>query len=351
MEKHNTSTPSTIPTIPSHTITNYKYEEMKQIYETVKGGIIDIAAMEDAGITDMKNFIYNNAKNGDILRVRVDVEDTRSRNNNNNNPMSPSPRVLEAMFLQSGAFIPHLQQHLFLPFDENNGVMQNISVADSTISFQGNVITVDDEKIGFGEPFFLGGRRVVLVRGSVVLIIEDSLVSDFPLPGAEAEILQNEGTMALGDIVTTGYVGNGVGVVQIGSKKSNEEITSIDSYIFAHDTITDQRTCILKKSHQLQDDSTQVLASGKIGLWYGDAIFEDVLQYSPKSVTIKSVDPETNEEARTTLDVDGMSFSSDNSAVVMGQFRIKYDEDSDSVQIQHLDSLTGEYNTKREFAR
>ena len=303
--------------------------DLRLLYDSMKESIIDVASMDAAGVTEMKKFLYEYAETGDLLRVNVSFDSSRSF-------------VTDAVFLGDGAVLPTLETNVFLPFE---GIPKTdpITISDTKFEFLDSKVVVNGEEVGFGSPFVVGGRRVVLAKGSVVLLLEDSLVRVFPEEGVQSEVIENDGTLAVGDVTSTG-------IFQL-EKKSDGSDTSIVSYIFFHDASTDQRTCVSKRTVSV--DFLQTEGSSLLDLGYLDGSVEKVLDYGSSSVGIRSVS-NVGSESVATIDVDGLSFSSNESAVILGsfsEFRMKYDENSDTVQIQHLDDVSGEYVTKREFGR
>lgn len=312
---------------------------LRLLYESMKDSIIDVASMDAAGVFEMKKFLYEHGKTGDTLRVNVSLEPKKNF-------------VTEAVFVEDGAEVPTLDTNIFLPFE---GVpnAQDIMISSSKFEYVDDKVVVDDVEVGFGCPFFVGGRRVVLAKGSIVLLVEDSLVRVFPEEGVESEIVLNNGTLAVGDIMTTG-------IFQL-EEKSVDSDTSIASYVFFHDASTDRRTCVSKRTHKV--DFLQTAGSSLLDLGYLDGSLQNVLDYGSSSVGIRSVsgsgaDSGSIVATTATIDFDGLSFSSNDAAVIIGSsshgsssFRMKYDEASDTMQIQHLDENSGEYVTKREFGR
>ncbi|CAM9711450.1 unnamed protein product [Sphacelaria rigidula] len=307
----------------------------------MKNSIIDVASMDPAGVSEMKKFLYQHAKTGDLLRVNVSFGEDHD---------SSKKFVTEAVFLEDGADIPTLDTNVFLPFegipDAKLEANQTLTISSSKFEFVDDKVVVDEVEVGFGSPFMVGGRRVVLAKGSIVLLLEDSLVRVFPEEGVQSEIVVNDGTLAVGDIMTTG-------VFQLEEKSDNSD-TSIAPYVFFHDASTDQRTCVSKKTHTA--DFMLTAGSSLLDLAYLDGSLENVLSLDSSSVSIRSISG-LGEESVATIDFDGLSFSSNESAVILGSlslgslFRMKYDETSDTIQIQHLDQSSGEYYTKREFGR
>lgn len=312
---------------------------LQTLYDSMKDSIIDVASMDAAGVTEMKKFLYEFGTTGDLLRVNVGFDST------------PKKFVADAVFLEDGANLSTLDTNLFLPFE---GVpdAQDIMISSSKFEFVDDKVIVDGVEVGFGSPFFVGGRRVVLAKGSVVLLLEDSLVRVFPEEGVQSEIILNDGTLAVGDVMTTG-------IYQLEKKSVEDQFnsspdTSIVSYVFFHNDSTDQRTCVSKRTHTVNFLQTE--GSSLLDLGYLDGSLEKVLDYGSSSVGIRSVSQSVSgvSESVATIDVEGLSFSSNESAVILGsfsEFRMKYDEDSDTVLIQHLDEVSGEYVTKREFGR
>ena len=98
-------------------------------------------------------------------------------------------------------------------------------------------------------------------------------------------------------------------------------------------------------------DSFNTSCATTIAIVNNDGNTESTIQYSPTGVDIRSISDE-GKESTATIDNNGLSFSSHDSAVMLGntsQFRIKYDETSDTVQIQYFDGQN--YITKAEYSR
>lgn len=296
---------------------------LRILYDSMKESVIDVAAMDNAGVNEMKKFVYDHGQTGDLLRVNVSVNDKQF--------------LAEAMFVEEGGSVD-LTGNVFLPFDSGKA---GVTVASSVLKFDDDVMTVDGHEVEFGSPFILGGRRVVLAKGSVVIILEDSLLRDFPEEGVQDEIINNDGTIAVGNVVTSG-------VSQL-ERKENSGDTSVVAYVFFHDQGTDERVCVAKRTHTV--DFFETNGSSLIDLGNSDGNMEQVMGYDSSALQIRSLST-SGAESIATIDVNGLSFSSDESSVVFGsaaEFRIKYDDVSDTVQIQYLDGAT--YVTKREFGR
>lgn len=143
----------------------------------------------------------------------------------------------------------------------------------------------------------------------------------------KAEIMQNTGLMAFGDIATKT-------VAQIGDSSS-----TVDTYTFLSDKASDERVCVAKRTVELGtlQDSHQIADS--------EGELQTVLTYSTSQTILHN---------EVKIDVDGLAFNSDNGSITfgtLGEFRLRYDESSDTVQIQSLDAASNQSVTKREFGR
>lgn len=306
--------------------------ELQALYDSMKSSIIDIARMDDEGVLSLKQFVYEYGKSGDILRMNVNIHDTMV--------------VTDAIFVEDGYEASEITDNLLLPF-EGKYEDQYVTIDGNKIQYHAstNNVEVDGTPVTFGDSFFLGGRRVTLARGSIVLVIEDSLPLPFPEEGLQSEIIKNNGTMVLGDVTTSS-------TILIESKNDSGD-TIVTNYILFRDTVTDQRTCAIEyiKSVNL----LQTIGTSTVNMGYVDNTdtrsLEKVLQYTSEETDIRSVN-QSGEESIATVDVDGISFSSDNAGLILGdnsEFGIFYDSVTGTLQIKHYDTLSSQYVTKREF--
>ena len=155
----------------------------------------------------------------------------------------------------------------------------------------------------------------------------------FPKEGIQSEVVNNDGVLALGDVVT--------GDTVLVEQKEMYGPTSVKSSIYFHDPVTDQRTSTCETERVFETNCTTTVTITN----------QPTLTYSPSGLDIKSVS-DTGKNSVARIDVDGLSFDSDESAVMLGttsQFRIKYDTSSDTIQIQYFDGQN--YVTKAEYGR
>jgi len=176
--------------------------------------------------------------------------------------------------------------------------------------------------------------------------MSSTVLQIFPEDGVQDEIIGNGGSVAVGDVTTTD-------TILLETKEDTGE-TSVSNYIVFHDDLTDERRCVMKNSKTVDENHTTCSTSTSIG--YVDSSntrsLEDVIAYTPTGMSIRSV-TDVGFESVSTIDIDGLSFNSNSVGVILGesptQFRIFYDDSTESLQIQYLD--TGIWVTKREFSR
>ena len=306
--------------------------ELRSLYESMKSSIIDIARMEDEGILSLKQFIYEYGKTGDILRMNVNVHDTMV--------------VSDVVFVENGYETNEITENLLLPFEgKNEDQCVTIDGKKIQYEFSTNNVEIDGSPVTFGDSFFLGGRRVTLARGSIVLIVQDVLPKPFPLEGLQSEIVNNNGTMVLGGVTTSS-------TILIESKNDSGD-TVVTNYILFRNTVTDQRTCAIeyiKSSDILQTTGTSIVNMGYVDNTETRSL-EKVLQYRSDETNIRSVN-QVGEESIANINIEGISFSSDDSGLILGEnaeFGIFYDSSTDKLQIKYYDTLSSQYVTKREF--
>lgn len=167
----------------------------------------------------------------------------------------------------------------------------------------------------------------------------------FPQDGVQNEIIENGGSIALGDVTTSD-------TILIETREDTGE-TSVSNFVVFHDDTTDERRCVMKNSKTIDEAQTACTTSVSIGYVDNSSTrsLENVLEYTPGGMNVRSV-TDAGTESISTMDIDGLSFNSDNVGVILGsstQFRLFYDDTTETLQIQYMD--TGSWVTKREFSR
>lgn len=163
--------------------------------------------------------------------------------------------------------------------------------------------------------------------------------------GLQADVVDNDGVVAVGNVTTRGLT--------LLAEKQPSGDTEVESSVYLHDDATSERVLISKKLHTVDEGTTSCLATLQLGSVDDSdtGVVQDCIQYSGEAVAIHSVSS-TGGDNTTTVNFDGLSFDSDAASVVLGplsEFRIRYDDATDTVQIQHLDGA--EYVTKVEYGR
>lgn len=158
--------------------------------------------------------------------------------------------------------------------------------------------------------------------------------------GIQPEIVLNDSAVALGDVTASS-------LTLIDEKSASGE-TALQSHVYLHDDTTSARLCVSESIQTVDEDATACTSTVRLCT---DDGMQTCLQYSGEFVGIHSTD-DTTDECIATVDFEGLSFDSDEAAVILGpfsEFRIKYDDGSDTLQIQHLEE--GVYKTKVEYGR
>ena len=308
-------------------------DDRRAMYDRLKGGVIDISSMDEDTSRGFKEFITENGESGDLLRVNVEIS---NRNLNT-----------EARLVKSGDTIHSStnDKNIYLPFgfnEENQWVKIQSGDSLETLKYDrdSEALLVGEDKHGFGESFVLGGRRVVLAKGSVVIVLEDTLPLVFPEEGVEEEVTLDAGTVAVGVTMATDFI-------QVREMEASGN-TSVSSHVLMFDPSTDERL-VATEINKTVDES---LSLGKC-TWKtsGPArTLVDTLDYDPSEVKIHSSVGTTLSSSR--MDSTGLSFSSDSSSIFFGassQVRMSYSDDN--VLIQFRNNETGEYITKTQFER
>jgi len=255
--------------------------------------------------------------------------------------------ITKATFVEDGYSNKEITSNILLPFEGKNED-QSVKLGDNHITYEheDNKVFVDGIQRTFGDTFLLAGRKVSLAKGSIVIVLEDTLQKDFPYDGIQSEIVNNSGAVTYGDICNT----NGI---LIEAKQPTGE-TVVTSYVFFRDPNTDQRLCAVEYTKTVDELQQACTSSIKIGYIDNSNVqqTESVLEYNSKNVNIKNTD-EFSISNISTIDVDGICFNSNSSGVILGnsvKFGIFYDEVNDRLQIKYYDDIAEEFIVKKEFS-
>lgn len=173
--------------------------------------------------------------------------------------------------------------------------------------------------------------------------VDTTELAEFEGHGVQGEL--NDSVVAVGNVTAKSLT--------LVAEKSTSGETEAASFVYMHDPATSERICISENLHTVNTDDTQSTSTLKLCNTnsVGDRVSQKCVQYSGDSVDIHSVSS-VGAQSASTIDFDGLSFDSDEAAVVLGpllEFRIKYDAVTDTLQIQRLQD--GVYATKVEYGR
>lgn len=306
-------------------------KDSKKMYEMMKTGTIDLSGMGPVRSRLLKEFVVSNGTSGDLLKVDVRMNSTSFQT--------------EARLVKNGDTVRSSDndRNIYLPFgfsEEDQVVVFESGENRETLHYDVSTKTlkVDDSRYGFGDSFVLGGRRVALAEGSVVIIMEDSLPLVFPQDGVQQEITVESGTVVSGSMMAKSFI-------QVKQKESRGN-TEVNSYVFSYDPETDERLGVSQIERTVDDAMTSSECTWKTV--NTEKVLNNTLKYGPSEVSIESASGSVI--STSTVNNTGLSFSSDESSIFFGpscQFKISYDDGK--VLVQHLDSSTGTYVTKTQF--
>lgn len=178
-----------------------------------------------------------------------------------------------------------------------------------------------------------------------LLHVDTTVLAVFEGDGIQPDVALNDSVVAVGNVTAKSLT--------LVAEKTPSGETEAASFVYMHDPATSERICISENVHTVNADETQSTSILKLcgTNSVGDRVSQKCMQYSGESVDIHSVSS-VGEQRTSRLDFEGLSFDSDEAAVVLGpfsEFRIKYDDVTDTLQIQRLQS--GVYTTKVEYGR
>lgn len=213
---------------------------------------------------------------------------------------------------------------------------------DRTESF----VKYDEVVYTHGERFFIEGKTIDVVKGSIILIVYDSGPGIFPGDAVAATQVLSSGDMVMRDLIMRSSF-------QV-SEKVDGDYTYGKSAFFVYNSISNTTQEATRITHSLDD--TETLGGLTIDVLYtpqtGDGYMHRAIEMAPSATTFSSIDSNGTSDA--TLDVNGLKFNSNNSDVYFGEsqdFRIHYEPETASdpsmLQIQGYDSVSGLYITRQ----
>lgn len=269
------------------------------------------------------------------------------------------PQEVETVAVREGSSMKvEVQKNLFLPFSvDNKNSIQTVTLmdaksADVTLAYdpQENQFGYGGDMYGVGDKFELFGKMVTVADGSIVLLFSDTVAKAWPFdPSKALHTVGAAGSHFMRNITT-----NVLNLV--GEKVSGEKGSTYNS-TWVHNTTDSSTQEVSRMVHELDEASENATIS--IGVLHTDAssnqFIEPTLAMRYDATVISSQDA-SDATASATFESTGLSFDSDEASIYFGaakNFRMKY---SDGVggpsvlQIQSLDTGSGEYVTRQEFS-
>jgi len=178
-----------------------------------------------------------------------------------------------------------------------------------------------------------------------LLNINQTELSVFERDGIQPEVVWNDGVVAVGNVTTRD--------LNLVSEKAEAGETEVKSSVYLHDVTTSERVCISEQVHTVDENDTECVVSVNLSRVDDDdnRSMQTCLQYGGESVGIHAASS-AGDATTSTINFEGLSFDSDDAAVVLGpfsEFRMRYDDATDTLQIQHLED--GVYKTKVQYSR
>ena len=244
---------------------------------------------------------------------------------------------------------------LFLPFSKDNKkLMQTVTLVgdsdEATLAYdtEANAFGYGGEMYTVGDKFEMFGRTITVADGSIVLLFADTVAKTWPFQATKALAVVG----AAGSNFMTNLTANVVNLV--GSKVDGAEGSTYSS-AWVHNTTDSSTMEVTRFVHTLNDTSTDGALS--LGVLHTDAnsntFIEPVIQCSYDATTI-STQNTSDTTTSATFESTGLSFDTDSARIYFGSaknFRIGFSDGTPALlQIQSLDSVTGEYVTRLEVS-
>ena len=244
---------------------------------------------------------------------------------------------------------------LFLPFSKDNKkLMQTVTLVgdsdEATLAYdtEADAFGYGGEMYTVGDKFEMFGRTITVADGSIVLLFSDTVAKTWPFQASKALAVVG----AAGSNFMTNLTANVVNLV--GSKVDGEEGSTYSS-AWVHNTTDSSTMEVTRLVHTLNDTSTDATLS--LGVLHTDAnsntFIEPVIQCSYDATTISTQDT-SDTTTSATFESTGLSFDTDAASIYFGSgrnFRIGFSDGTPALlQIQSLDSVSGEYVTRLEVS-
>lgn len=287
-------------------------------------------------------------KSGDIILASVTINGV--------------PQEVETVAVRDGSSMkvdPIVdQKNLFLPFSTDNKsslqtvTLQHTDSQDVTLAYDRdqNEFGYGGDMYGVGDKFELFGQMVTVADGSIVLLFSDTVAKAWPFDASKAlSVVGAAGSHFVRNVTTN--------VLNIVGEKVDGEKGSTYNSAWVHNTTDSTTQEVSRMVHELDEASENATIS--IGVLHTDAntnqFIEPTLAMTYDATVISSQD-ESDATASATFTSTGLSFDTDAAAIYFGaskNFRMQFSDGDGGpsvLQIQSLDTGTGEYVTRQEFS-
>ena len=283
---------------------------------------------------------------GDVILARVTVNGV--------------PQEIETVAVRDGSSmnVATIEDHknLFLPFSaDNRNYLQTVTLQhndkeDVTLAYdrEENQFGYGGDMYGVGDKFELFGQMVTVADGSIVLLFSDTVAKAWPFDSSKAlSVVGAAGSHFMRNITTS--------VLNLVGEKADGEKGSTYNSAWIHNTTDSSTQEVSRMVHEL--DETSENATLSIGVLHTDVnsnqFIETTLAMKYDATVISSQDA-SDVTASATFQSTGLSFDTDAAAIYFGaakNFRMQFSDGTPPVlQIQSLDSGSGEYVTRQEFS-
>lgn len=334
----------------SFTTSEEQSPNLNNLYQAIRrtDGVYDTTRFEkklhDVFLENFSNIVSS----GDVILASVVVNGV--------------PQEVETVAVREGSSMTldlENQKNLFLPFStDNKSSLQTVTLESSSNNASNNAVTLayDREEnafgyggdmYGVGDKFDLFGKMVTVADGSIVLIFSDTVAKAWPFdPSKALSVVGAAGSHFMTNITTN--------VLNVVGQKVDGEKGSTYNSAWVHNSTDSSTQEISRMVHELDENSENATLS--IGVLHTDSnankFIEPTISMAHDTTVISTQANDTTSSA--TFQSAGLSFDTDTASIFFGaskNFKIAFTDGTPALlQIQSLDSTSGEYVTRLEVS-
>ena len=327
----------------SFTTNSRESPDLHNLYEGIRrpDGVYDTTRFEKRVHDVFLEKFSDIVKSGDTILASVTVNGV--------------PREVETVAVTEGSSVKVEEKNLFLPFSaDNKSSLQTVTLRasseDVTLAYDRacNEFGYGGDMYGVGDKFELFGKMVTVADGSIVLLFSDTVAKAWPFdPSKALHTVGAAGSHFMKNITTN--------VLNLVGEKADGEKGSTYNSTWVHNTTDSTTQEVSRMVHEL--DETSENATISIGVLHTDANSNQFIEPTLAmryDATVISTQDASDATASATFESTGLSFDSDQASIYFGagkNFRMKFSDGTPSLlQIQSLDTGSGEYVTRQEFS-